>query len=83
MRAGLKVSPWQKHILLQKKCTIGILDSNIGGSAAEGLDINMIENHFNDKANVVIHLNPLQELIQPEGNLVIKVWLIKYLSKEK
>src|SRR5215203_2212023 len=54
----------------RKNAPSAFLIANIGGAQlAEGLDIKMIEKIISmiDANALVIHLNPLQELIQPEG----------------
>lgn len=70
-RAGLKSDILaETYSIARKNAPSAFLIANIGGAQlAEGLDIRMIEkiiSMINANA-LVIHLNPLQELIQPEG----------------
>ena len=70
-RAGLKSeSLAETYSVARKNAPSAFLIANIGGAQlAEGLDIKMIEKIISmiDANALVIHLNPLQELIQPEG----------------
>ena len=70
-RAGLKSdSLAETYSIARKNAPSAFLIANIGGAQlAEGLDIKMIEKIISmiDANALVIHLNPLQELIQPEG----------------
>jgi len=70
-RAGLKSSILaETYSVARKNAPSAFLIANIGGAQlAEGLDIQMIEKIISmiDANALVIHLNPLQELIQPEG----------------
>ena len=70
-RAGLKSSSLaETYSIARKNAPSAFLIANIGGAQlAEGLDILMIEKLISmiDADALVIHLNPLQELIQPEG----------------
>lgn len=70
-RAGLKSeSLAETYSIARKNAPSAFLIANIGGAQlAEGLDIDNIEKIISMiEANaLVIHLNPLQELIQPEG----------------
>ena len=87
-RAGLKSKSMAKtYSVVRKKAPDAFIIGNIGGAQlAEGLDlpqINKIIEMINADA-LAIHLNPLQELIQPEGepkfNGVLKK--IKYISSD-
>lgn len=70
-RAGLKSDTLaETYSVARKNAPSSFLIANIGGAQlAEGLDIKMIEKIISmiDANALVIHLNPLQELIQPEG----------------
>jgi isopentenyl-diphosphate delta-isomerase len=70
-RAGLKSSSLaETYSVARKNAPSAFLIANIGGAQlSEGLDIKMIEKIISmiDANALVIHLNPLQELIQPEG----------------
>ena len=70
-RAGLKSSSLaETYSIARKNAPSAFLIANIGGAQlAEGLEIKMIEKIISmiDANALVIHLNPLQELIQPEG----------------
>ncbi len=70
-RAGLKSDALaETYSVARKNAPSAFLIANIGGAQlAEGLDIKMIEKIISmiDANALVIHLNPLQELIQPEG----------------
>ncbi len=70
-RAGLKSSSLaETYSIARKNAPSAFLIANIGGAQlAEGLDLVMIEKLISmiDANALVIHLNPLQELIQPEG----------------
>lgn len=70
-RAGLKSqSLAETYSIARKNAPSAFLIANIGGpQLSEGLDLNLISDIISMiEANaLVIHLNPLQELIQPEG----------------
>jgi isopentenyl-diphosphate delta-isomerase len=70
-RAGLKSTYLaETYSVARKNAPSAFLIANIGGAQlAEGLDIHTIEKLISmiDANALVIHLNPLQELIQPEG----------------
>jgi isopentenyl-diphosphate delta-isomerase len=70
-RAGLKSeSLAETYSIARKNAPSAFLIANIGGAQlSEGLDIKLIHEIISMiEANaLVIHLNPLQELIQPEG----------------
>src|SRR5215207_3595937 len=70
-RAGLKSTFLaETYSVARKNAPSAFLIANIGGAQlAEGLDIHTIEKLISmiDANALVIHLNPLQELIQPEG----------------
>ncbi|MDR4510183.1 MAG: type 2 isopentenyl-diphosphate Delta-isomerase [Nitrososphaeraceae archaeon] len=70
-RAGLKSqSLAETYSIARKNAPSAFLIANIGGpQLSEGLDLNSISDIISMiEANaLVIHLNPLQELIQPEG----------------
>ena len=75
-RAGLKSSILaETYSIARKKAPSAFLIANIGGAQlAEGLDIQMIEKIISmiDANALVIHLNPLQELIQPRRRTQIQ-----------
>ncbi len=70
-RAGLKSKSMAKtYSIMRKKAPDAFIMGNIGGAQlAEGLDLPQIRNIIEmiDANALAIHLNPLQELIQPEG----------------